>query len=129
MTISEMTKRRSDLTGRESSVQIFVNHSATVLEIAVAHGWLPGARYTNLRDIRKFCDLGFLDIDWKRYDFKRHLEAASLTRPLRTVARDVQDERELRRIVDEGYKLSEFARYVIVDPNDPLLESKLSTAI
>ena len=68
----------------------FVNHSATVLEIAVSHGWLPGARYTNLRDVRRFRKLGFLDVDWKRYDFTRHLEVAAITRPLMTVARDIE---------------------------------------
>ena len=51
----------------------FVAHSATVLEIAVQQGWLPGARYTNLRDVKRFPRLGFLDIDWKNYDFSRHL--------------------------------------------------------
>lgn len=74
-----------------------VNHSATVLKIAVAFGWLPGARYTNLRDVRKYETLGFLDIDWKRYDFKRHIEAAALTRPIMTVARDLEDRADLRK--------------------------------
>ena len=78
-----------------SSVLKFVTHSATVLSLAVAHGWLPGARYTNLRDVRRFPQLGFLDIDWKKYDFARHLEVTKLTRPLMTVARDLEKIREI----------------------------------
>ena len=107
----------------------FVNHSATVLEIAVAQGWLPGARYTNLRDVKRFRPLGFLDIDWRRYDFRRHCELASHTRPMMTVARDVEDKRDLRSIVDQAYRLLEFARHVIIVPKDPLLAAQLTTSI
>lgn len=114
---------------RKRAILKFVTHSATVLKIAVAHGWLPGARYTNLRDVRLFKRLGFLDIDWKRYDFARHLEATIETRPLMTVARDVEDRRDLRRIVDQAYRLAEFSQHVIVVPKDPLLEGRLSKAI
>jgi hypothetical protein len=115
--------------GRGRSVLKFVNHSATVLDIAVAHGWMPGARYTNLRDVRRFKQLGFLDIDWSRYDFRRHLEAVTITRPVMTVARDVEDKRDLRRIIDQAYRLLEFAEYVVVVPKDPLLEGRLSSSI
>jgi hypothetical protein len=107
----------------------FVAHSATVLKIAVSHGWLPGARYTNLRDVRKFRQLGFLDIDWKNYDFARHLEAAQLTRPMITVARDVEEKRDLRRIIDQAYRLLEWAAHVIIVPKDVLLETRLCKAI
>lgn len=115
--------------GGVGKVLKFVTHSATVLRIAVAHGWLPGARYTNLRDVRKFAQLGFLDIDWKRYDFARHLEAARATRPLMTVARDIECRRELRRTIDQAFKLLEFARYVVVVPKDPMLERRLNESI
>ncbi len=50
----------------------FVTHSKRVSSIAKRLGWLPGARYTNLRDVRKFDQIGFLDIDWKNYNFRRH---------------------------------------------------------
>ena len=72
-------------------------HSATVLEMGMQHGWLPGARYTDSRDVRRFPRLGFLDIDWKNYDFRRHLDAAKLTTPIITVARDVEEKRDLTR--------------------------------
>jgi hypothetical protein len=107
----------------------FVAHSATVLEIAVQHGWLPGARYTNLRDVKRFPKLGFLDINWKSYDFRRHLAAAEMTRPMITVARDIEDRCDLRRIVDQAYRLLEFAKYVVLVPKDPLLESRLCRSI
>ncbi|WP_024514041.1 DUF6610 family protein [Bradyrhizobium sp. Tv2a-2] len=107
----------------------FVAHSATVLEIAVQHGWMPGARYTNLRDVKRFSKLGFLDIDWKSYDFRRHLAAAEVTRPLITVARDIEERRDLKRIVDQAYRLLEFATHVVVVPKDPLLEARLCKCI
>jgi hypothetical protein len=115
--------------GRVGAILKFVNHSATVLEIAVKHGWLPGARYTNLRDVKRHPKLGFLDIDWKRYDFRRHLEAAARTRPIMTVARDVEDKRDLRRIIDQAYRLLDYATHVVVVPKDPLLEGKLCRSI
>jgi hypothetical protein len=119
-------RRQKAVKGR---LRKFVAHSATVLSVAVAHGWLPGARYTNLRDVKKFGRLGFLDIEWKRYDFHRHLEAAALTRPMVTVARDIEDKRDLRRIIDQAYRLLEYAHDVVVVPKDPLLESNLAKAI
>jgi hypothetical protein len=100
-----------------------------VLQIAVEHGWLPGARYTNLRDVRTFPQLGFLDIDWKKYDFARHLETAGITRPLMTVARDIEHRRDLRRTIDQAFRLLEFARHVVVVPKDPLLEGRLNESI
>jgi hypothetical protein len=106
-------------------VLIFVNHSATVQKIAAAHGWLPGARYTNLRDVRRFKRLGFLDIDWKNYDFRRHVEAASQTRPLITVARDIECRRSLRKIIDQAYVLKEYAQHVVLVPKDPSLATKI----
>ncbi len=52
-----------------------------------------------------------------------------MTRPIMTVARDVEEKGDLRQIIDQAYRLLEFANYVIVVPKDPLLESKLCTAI
>jgi hypothetical protein len=115
--------------GSAKRILKFVAHSATVLEIAVAHGWLPGARYTNMRDVRGFSRLGFLDIDWKRYDYTRHLETAMQWRPLVTIARDIEERRDLRRIIDQAYRLLEFARHVVVVPKDPLLVSRLNSSI
>jgi hypothetical protein len=107
----------------------FVSHSATVLEIAIAYGWLPGARYTNLRDVRRFERLGFLDIVWDRYDFRYHYEIAKHTRPLMTIAQDVIDRQYLGRILDQAYLLKEYCKYVAIVPKDTSLEGRLDTAI
>lgn len=76
------------------SVRKFISHSKRAARIAVRYGWLPGARYTNLRDARSFDRLGFLDICWS-YNSRRHLAAARATRPLCTVAQDVVRRRDL----------------------------------
>lgn len=46
-----------------------------------------------------------------------------------TVARDIEDKRDLRGIVDQAYRLLEYAQDVIVVPKDLQLETKLTTAI
>lgn len=99
-------------------VKKFVTHSKRVLRIAVRHGWMPGARYTNLRDIREFPAVGFIDIDWKNYDFHRHLEAVKATRPLFTVARDVEHHSQLKQVLRQADHLAKYARHVIVVPKD-----------
>jgi hypothetical protein len=107
----------------------FVTHSKRVLEIARLHGWLPGARYTNLRDVRTFDRLGFLDIDWKNYNFTRHLAAAKDTRPLLTVARDIENRVQLRRVIEEAHELSRFCDRVVVVPKAPSLAAHFETLI
>ncbi len=97
----------------------FVTHSKKVQQIAAKEGWLPGARYTNLRDVRAVGQLGFLDIDWKCYDFGRHLNAAKLTRPFLTVARDIENIDDYRTVLEQAEKLSMYARYVVIVPKDP----------
>ena len=59
----------------------FVAHSRTVLTLAMRHGWLLGARYTDLRDVRAVERLGFLDINWRDY----YHSVATLLRPNRRV--------------------------------------------
>lgn len=107
----------------------FVTHSRRVQKLATSHGWLPGARYTNLRDVRCFDRLGFLDIDWKNYAFNKHLNAARATRPFMTVAQDVEDQRDLQRIIDEAYELALHSDHVIIVPKDPTLEHILEDII
>ena len=114
---------------RPHSVIKFVNHSKKVVSIAKEYGWLPGARYTNLRDVREFGRLGFLDIDWKNYNFKRHLEVVRNTRPFMTVAKDIENEKELGSIIEQASELSVYCKHVVVVPKDPALGSKLSLVI
>ena len=109
----------------------FVAHGRRVVTLAREHGWLPGARYTNLRDVRhvEFSGIGFLDIDWKRYCFETHLAAARLVRPYLTVARDVEDAGQLDRVLREADLLACHATQVVVVPKDIALEGRLEAAI
>jgi hypothetical protein len=78
-----------------------------VLDIARRYGWLPGARYTNLRDIR----------------------AVQITKPLLTVARDVLRVSELDEILREAESLSAHCGTVIIVPKDPRLRRILNREI
>ncbi len=110
-------------------VKKFVNHSKRVLNTAVDLGWLPGARYTNLRDVRTFDRLGFLDIKWQDYDFQRHLEAAKQTRPILTVAQDIEKRSQLTRVIDQAHALADYADTVIVVPKPRSLSEELNDSI
>lgn len=70
-----------------------------------------------------------MDIEWKNYNFKMHLQVAKSTLPLLTVAQDVEDKKNLKRILDEAFALSEYAEVVIIVPKDPLLANELDEAI
>lgn len=109
----------------------FVAHGRRVQRIANEHGWNPGARYTNLRDIReiKFENRGFLDIDWKRYNFQYHLKAARDSRPLLTVARDLFNIADLLSVLREAEQLQKYAKYVVLVPKDPAFSGRLNKLI
>jgi hypothetical protein len=111
------------------AISKFICHSYHVTLVAVGLGWLPGANYTNLRNIKKFDRLGFLDIDWKNYDYLRHLQATKDTCPMITVARDVTDISKLHCILDEANELSLWADKVIIVPKDPRLKPLLPEII
>lgn len=104
----------------------FVAHSKRIVDLAIQHGWRPGARYTNTRDVRhvSFAGVGFLDIHWKRYDLSRHMAAAALLRPFMTVARDIESICQLDTILDEASRLRKFATHVVLVPKDPLLHGR-----
>lgn len=113
----------------QKSVMKFVTHSRYVLSIARRYGWLPGARYTNLRDVRSYRQLGFLDIEWRSYDFERHIRAAKIARPIMTVARDVEHKRYLPRILDQAHELAEYCEYVVIVPKDRRMADDLEVVI
>lgn len=115
--------------GNQTGPLRFITHSFRAASIAVKHGWMPGARYTNLRDTRRFERLGFLDIAWNEYSFKQHLKAARLTSPLITVARDVDDINELNRTLDEAYELLRYCDKVVVVPKDPQFAGRIDELI
>jgi len=107
----------------------FISHGKRAASIGRRFGWLPGARYTNLRDVRGFDRVGFLDIDWRRYCFRRHLSAARSTRPILTVARDVESKELLPEVLDQAWALAEYAERVIVVPKDPQLKDDMNELI
>jgi hypothetical protein len=110
---------------RGCSVKKFVTHSARVLRIAARYGWLPGARYTNLRDVRDCAAVAFIDIDWKNYDFEQHMRAVKATRPHLTVARDVEHYSDLKSVLRQAEQLARYADRVIVVPKDKRLIPQL----
>ena len=107
----------------------YVTHSFQVQKLAMQEGWEPGARYTNLRDIRRFERLGFLDIDWQDYSFKLHLKAVKATQPHTTVARDIVDLSSLDKILHEAEELSNYCERVVVVPKDIKLSNVMESAI
>lgn len=109
----------------------FIAHSKKAISIAGNHGWFPGARYTNLRDVKAFdfISKGFLDIDWKNYSFHRHLEAASLHQPKLTIARDIECIFQLDSILKEAEKLAQHCLHVAIVPKDPRLNGRLNELI
>lgn len=107
----------------------FATHSKLVQAIAIQHGWLPAARYTNLRDVKTFQSLGFLDINWKNYDFERHLEAVQKTRPHLTIARDWERPEQLDEIVAQATILSRYAEHVAIVPKVKCLSSEIEDLI
>lgn len=107
----------------------FICHSYAVSSLALDCGWLPGARYTNLRDVRRFERVYFVDIDWNNYNYLKHLQVVKDTRPMMTVARDIVNLNDLDLILEEALELSNWADKVIVVPKDVRLMPMLPNAI
>jgi hypothetical protein len=112
-------------------VRKYCNHSKKVVNIALERGWFPGARYTNLRDVRgiDLQGIGFIDIDWKNYDFGKHIEIVQEKRPHLTIARDVECIFQLDGILKEAEKLQEFCDNVAIVPKDRLLHGRIGELI
>ena len=107
----------------------YVCFGRSVISIAMRAGWKPGARYTNLRDCRHVGGPEFLDIDFRSYDFRTHLEVTSIVRPKLTIARDVFEMASLHSTIDQGYQLLEFSEKVAIVPKDVQLASSLEASI
>lgn len=101
------------------TVAKFINYGERILLQIGDAGWWPGARYTNLRTVKRFNRIGFLDIDWKNYCFDTHLAAAKKTKPVITVARDVMNLSMIGQVREETVELKKHANFVIVVPKDP----------
>lgn len=99
------------------------------LDIALKYGWFVGARYTNLRTIRGLNQIGLIDIDWKNYDFDKHLEALKVHRPYLTVAMDILSRQSLPRILKQADVLSKWSEKVVIVPKDPGLGKNFTQKI
>lgn len=113
------------------SILKYVAHSKKAISIASEFGWLPAARYTNLRDIKTFDfhSIGFLDIDWKNYNFEKHLQTAKTSKPKITIARDLECITELESVLSEAEQLSKHCKHVVIVPKDVKLNGKLGKLI
>ena len=109
----------------------YISHSRRAILHAKDYGWFPGARYTNLRDIRgvQFERIGFIDIDWKNYNFERHLAAVAETRPRLTVARDIEQIGELDRVLREAELLKQYADSIVIVPKCSRMKHRVEALI
>lgn len=112
-------------------VKKFITHSKHAVELALKNDWYPGARYTNIRDIKtiykdKKC---FIDIDWKNYEFNKHLEIVVKIQPYLTIARDIETLKNLDKILKEAEILKKYSKFVAVVPKDPALSGKVDKLI
>jgi hypothetical protein len=106
-------------------VDKIVNHSKTVLTIAKKHNWFIGACYTNSRNLNGFEVAHFIDINWKQYDFKKHLESVKKFSPKYTVARDWEEEGDLAIILQQANILADYSEKVIIVPKVVHLKEQL----
>jgi len=106
-----------------------VTHSKKVLDIAERYGWLAGARYTNLRDVRYRSRIGLIDIAWAKYNYAAHLMAVKKTHPILTVAQDVLRIADLDRILQQAETLALYCQAVVIVPKDPRLREVIKNDI
>ena len=107
----------------------FSTHSKRVQRLAFQYGWMPSARYTNLRDVQDFEKVDFIDIDFKNYDFDKHFYAVKKCRPHLTVAQDVFDINQLEDTLRQAEKLNSFCDKVIIVPKAIEFEGQLEQLI
>ncbi len=110
-------------------VDKIVTHSKTVLTIAKQHNWFIGACYTNLRNIVSFEKVHFIDVDWKNYNFEKHLASVKTYKPKYTVAKDWEDPKELKQLLKQAERLSKYCEHVIIVPKVERLKDKMLTLI
>lgn len=107
----------------------FVTHSKKVQQLAREKGWRPGARYTNLRDVRDLEKVEFIDIDWKNYDFDRHYYAVRISKPMLTVARDIEETVDFDNIMREAERLETHSKYVVIVPKNASLAETMENDV
>ncbi|MEO1333710.1 MAG: DUF6610 family protein [Myxococcota bacterium] len=87
-----------------------------VASLALRYRWWRGARYTELRHIRRARRIGLIDIPWKRYDFDYHLRAVRRYRPRMTVLRDIERGVRIDSILRQAEQLGKHAGVLIAVP-------------
>lgn len=107
----------------------FSTHSKNVQRISIEYGWRASARYTNLRDVKEFSKVDFIDIDFKNYDFDKHLYAVKKCRPHLTVAQDIFEINQLNHVLKEAQQLNKYADKIIIVPKDINFSGVLETII
>lgn len=107
----------------------FATHSKRVQKIAVNHGWKPSARYTNLRDVKDFAKVEFIDIDFKNYNFDKHYFAVKKHEPHLTVAMDVFDINQLDKTIRDAELLNKYSDKVIIVPKDLEFKGQINKLI
>jgi hypothetical protein len=113
----------------EDGVMKIICASEKITKIALKYGWLPGANYNNLRNIKNYEIVGMIDIEWSNYNFKKHLEVVRKIKPIFTVAKDIMNINELDKIIDQAYELNDWCENVIIVPKDLALKDNLEKLI
>lgn len=88
----------------------------TSTSIAEKHGWLPGARYHEIRHVRNQAAVGLIDVNWRHYNFEKHLEAVKQKRPLLTVAQDIEKHDQVETVLRQAQLLGKYVSFVIIVP-------------
>jgi hypothetical protein len=107
----------------------FATHSKRVQRISIEHGWRASARYTNLRDVKEFPQVDFIDIDFKNYDFEKHIYAVKKCRPHLTVAQDIFKIEHIDDVIRQAEHLNRYSDKVIIVPKDNEFKGNLERII
>lgn len=81
--------------------------------IAIKEGFLYGSRSDDIRNVR--CD-GLIDINWKKYDWEKHVFQVSTNKPKYAVVPDILKQEDLYKSIDYGYELQQYCTRVIIVP-------------
>ncbi len=85
--------------------------------IAIEEGFLYGGRSDDIR--RKLrCD-GLIDINWKNYDWDRHVKLVKEHRPKYAVVPDITRVRQLDITLELAQELAQYCEHIIVVPKVP----------
>lgn len=107
----------------------FSTHSKKVQRISIEFGWRASARYTNLRDVKEFSKVDFIDIDFKNYDFDKHIYAVKKCRPHLTVAQDIFKIKQIDEVMRQAEQLNRYSDKVIIVPKDNKFKGNLEKMI